>query len=199
MTANGPEMDVTPHNELERKVLSGDTTAIRRYATEIRAYRKSGDPHVVAILLKALDNAQGLGSRTIIYYLPVVPEIEPVLIRVLNSGYDYVDPLDGPIHVDAVAKLAALGTPTALAAIHKWMVGFPRLDETNRLYVCKGLGALRNERNYWPFIRSFLTHHDAVMRSAAVGVVGTMQDREAVPDLIRLLSDNTTSPLSSYL
>ena len=189
-------MNSKRRDELEHRVLSGDTDAIRRYTTEVRAYDEFADPQVLALLLKALENAHGLGSRTIILNLPVVPEIENALVKVLESGYDYIDSLDGPIHIDAIRKLAELRTPTALEAIRRWVIGILPTGEANSIYAAAGLllFAAAGDITDLPFIRNCLENRDIFIRSAAIQAVGMKQDRESVPKLIALLSDKSQDP-----
>ena len=131
--------------EFEQKVLNGDTAAIRRFTTEIRANQKSNDPEVLTVLLEALQNAQGIGKRIIIQSLPMVPEIEAVLVRLLETGYSYTQSMDGFVQEDAVQKLEKLAIPTALAAIRIWTIGALAAGESHRHYACVGLRSLAND------------------------------------------------------
>ena len=182
--------------EFERKVLNGDTAAIRRFATEIRANQKSNDPEVLTTLLEALQNAQGIGKRIIIQSLPMVPEIEPIFVRLLETGHSYAQSMDGFIQADAVQKLGKLATPYGLAAIRTWTIGALAAGERHQHYACVGLRSLANARDSSsrPIIHECLNHIDPHIRSTAIDAVRTMHDRTGVPNLIELLSDKSKDP-----
>jgi HEAT repeat protein len=182
--------------ELEQKVLSGDTASIRRFATEIRAYQKSSDPAVLSILLEALKNSDSIGSRIIVQLLPVVPEIEPVLVSLLENEPSSSDSFARFVQTDAVQKLEKLATPTALQAIRNWTLTTSAAGESRRIDACIGIRSLGHvkDSSSLPIIHDCLGHDDPHIRSAAICAVRMMQDRTAVPKLLDLLSDKSIDP-----
>lgn len=190
-------MDSKYLTELENKVLSGEIEAIRRYSTEIRAYRKSNDPEVLNVLLRALQNPLSIGTRIIIQSLPEVPEIEASLIRILETDYYDTSTVELSVQLDAVQKLEKLGTATAQAAIRKWTIGMLHTDEIHIAYACAGLRSLTSAGNIesLQLILDCLDHRDPYIRSTAINAIRRMKNRKAVPKLIELLSDKSRDPL----
>lgn len=184
-----------PQNDIEHKVISGDTDAIRRYITEFRVFHKSEEPHVFAILLNALEKAQPLGRRAIVQALNTVPEIEPVMIQLIEGHYDNSDRWNLDVHIDAVKHLTKLGTATALAAVHRWITAVLDMDVQSRLYACAGIRALAGtkDKESLLFVRRCLDHSDPVVRSSAIHTISLLKDTQSVPKLIQLLSDTGVS------